>query len=166
VLHTWAQQPWGIPQEARCRALSAASPCRADQGTTWRTWRPSQVNRIGMHVHPLSWGVGGWISGEEGDREKGRYTVIHPAWHKFTPLSPPNPPHALGRFEFLAYLPQKTQGVVVQPIGSEGVVVVGTNAVRGFSRLDQAWVATLADKLEVSLEGFSPSGAGFAPPKK
>jgi hypothetical protein len=26
----------------------------------------------------------------------------------------------------------------------------------------QAWVATLADKLEVSLEGFAPAGMGFS----
>ncbi|EFJ45988.1 hypothetical protein VOLCADRAFT_45232, partial [Volvox carteri f. nagariensis] len=56
-----------------------------------------------------------------------------------------------GRPEFTAFLPENTAGVVVQPVGSQGVLVAGTDTVRGFSRLDQAWLASLADKLEVSL---------------
>lgn len=42
-----------------------------------------------------------------------------------------------GRLEFVDYLPETTQGVVVQPIGSQGVMVVGTDTQRGISRLDQ-----------------------------
>jgi hypothetical protein len=42
-----------------------------------------------------------------------------------------------GRQEFVQYLPEATQGVVVQPLGSDGVVVVGTDTLRGLSRLDQ-----------------------------
>lgn len=37
----------------------------------------------------------------------------------------------------MAYLPEGTQGVVVQPIGSTGVLVVGTDTVRGIGRMDQ-----------------------------
>jgi hypothetical protein len=37
------------------------------------------------------------------------------------------------------YLPETTQGVVVQPIGGQGVVVVATDTQRGLSRLDQVW---------------------------
>ncbi len=50
-----------------------------------------------------------------------------------------NPPLFLsrGRFEFLDYLPEGTQGVVVQPVGKTGVLVAGTDTVRGFSSLDQ-----------------------------
>jgi hypothetical protein len=84
-----------------------------------------------------------------------------------------------GRGEFVAYLPEATQGVAVQPFGGGsggkgggeasgsggggaiGCVVVGSDTVRGLSRLDQAWLATLADKLEVSLEGWRPGGDGF-----
>lgn len=58
-----------------------------------------------------------------------------------------------GRVEFEHYLPLNTQGVVVQPIGNRGVIVAATGTVRGFSRIDQAWIALLADKLEVSLGG-------------
>ncbi len=39
--------------------------------------------------------------------------------------------------EFVAYLPENTQGVVVQPIGKQGVLVVGSDTQRGISRLDQ-----------------------------
>jgi hypothetical protein len=35
------------------------------------------------------------------------------------------------------YLPEATQGVIVQPLGSAGVLVVGTDTLRGLSRLDQ-----------------------------
>lgn len=95
-------------------------------------------------------------------------------------------------------MPETTQAAIIHPIGSDGVVVVGTDTQRGFTTLDQAssggpagqsmlrmllharsalagrvhalnqlaavmqaWVATLADKLEVSLEGFVPVGTGF-----
>ncbi|KIY99022.1 hypothetical protein MNEG_8940 [Monoraphidium neglectum] len=68
-----------------------------------------------------------------------------------------------GRLEFVQYLPETTQGAVVQPIGSQGVLVVGTDTQRGISRLDQAWIATIADKLEVTLEGYTApqGGVGF-----
>jgi hypothetical protein len=95
-----------------------------------------------------------------------------------------------GRGEFVAYLPEATQGVAVQPFGGAaaaggggskgaaaaaaaaasssaqgpslaGCLVAGSDTVRGLSRLDQAWLATLADKLEVSLEGWRPGGDGF-----
>eukprot|EP00775_Hariotina_reticulata_P011129 gene11129-11283_t len=66
-----------------------------------------------------------------------------------------------GRDEFVGYLPEATQGVIVQPVGSEGVLVVATDTLRGLSRLDQAWIAIIADKLEVSLEGYAVTGTGF-----
>ncbi|KAG2452451.1 hypothetical protein HYH02_002693 [Chlamydomonas schloesseri] len=69
-----------------------------------------------------------------------------------------------GRPEFTAFLPENTQGVMVQPVGKDGVLVAGTDTIRGFSRLDQAWLSTIADKLEVSLgEGVAlpQAGVGF-----
>ena len=42
-----------------------------------------------------------------------------------------------GRAEFGSYLPGNTQGVVVQPVGREGALVVATDTQRGFSQLDQ-----------------------------
>lgn len=41
---------------------------------------------------------------------------------------------------------------MVQPIGDCGVLVAATDTVRGFSQLDQAWLATIADKLDATLE--------------
>lgn len=58
-----------------------------------------------------------------------------------------------GRLEFAGYLPSNTQAALIQPVGKTGVIVVGGDTQRGFSRLDQAWVSVLADKLEVSFEG-------------
>lgn len=56
-----------------------------------------------------------------------------------------------GRQEFVQYLPEATQGVIVQPLGGDGVMVVGTDTLRGLSRLDQVrgveqlqgWVLTI-----------------------
>ena len=51
---------------------------------------------------------------------------------------PPPPAPTPGRAEFVSYLPDTTQGVVVQPIGKAGVLVAATDTQRGISRLDQA----------------------------
>jgi len=61
-----------------------------------------------------------------------------------------------GRVEFELFLPLNSQGVVVQPIGQRGVLVAATDTVRGFSRLDQAWLSVMSDKLEVSVEETFP----------
>ncbi|MEW5301669.1 MAG: hypothetical protein WDW36_004514 [Sanguina aurantia] len=68
-----------------------------------------------------------------------------------------------GRKEFTAFLPEATQGVAVQPVGSQGVLILGTDTVRGLSRLDQAWLAAVAGKLEVLCDGIkmSKTGVGF-----
>ncbi|KAK9819684.1 hypothetical protein WJX72_001075 [[Myrmecia] bisecta] len=60
-----------------------------------------------------------------------------------------------GRVEFVPYLPENIQGVVVQPIGEDGVLIAATDTQRGFSRLDQAWAATIADKLDQSLSSVA-----------
>ena len=46
-------------------------------------------------------------------------------------------PCCAGRVEFTAFFPENTQGVLVQPIGSEGILIAGSDTQRGFSRLDQ-----------------------------
>jgi Cofactor assembly of complex C subunit B, CCB2/CCB4 len=45
----------------------------------------------------------------------------------------------------------------------EGVLLAGTDMQRGFSRLDQAWLATIADKIDSTLDdnAFSVAGQGF-----
>lgn len=55
-----------------------------------------------------------------------------------------------GRIEF-DYLPENTQGVICQPIGKQGVLILGANAPRSYTKQDETWIAGIADKLEVSL---------------
>lgn len=55
-----------------------------------------------------------------------------------------------GRVEF-DYLPENTQGVICQPIGSSGAMILGANAPRSYTQQDETWIAGIADKLENSL---------------
>jgi Cofactor assembly of complex C subunit B, CCB2/CCB4 len=55
-----------------------------------------------------------------------------------------------GRIEF-DYLPENTQGVICQPIGSQGALILGANAPRSYTKQDETWIAGIADKLAVTL---------------
>lgn len=55
-----------------------------------------------------------------------------------------------GRFEF-DYLPENTQGAICQPIGQQGVLILGANAPRSYTKQDETWIAGIADKLDVTL---------------
>lgn len=55
-----------------------------------------------------------------------------------------------GRVEF-DYLPENTQGVICQPIGEKGVLVLGANAPRSYTKQDEKWIEGIADKLAVTL---------------
>ena len=39
--------------------------------------------------------------------------------------------------EFTSFLPENTQAAIIQPIGSDGVLIAASNTQRGFTRLDQ-----------------------------
>jgi hypothetical protein len=56
-----------------------------------------------------------------------------------------------GQVEF-NYLPENTQGVICQPIGNQGVLILGANAPRSYTKQDEVWIAALADKLADTLE--------------
>ncbi|AFY54898.1 Protein of unknown function (DUF2930) [Rivularia sp. PCC 7116] len=56
-----------------------------------------------------------------------------------------------GRVEF-DYLPGNTQGVICQPIGEEGVLILGAHAPRSYTKQDENWIAGIADKLAVTLK--------------
>ncbi|AFY30964.1 cofactor assembly of complex C subunit B [Calothrix sp. PCC 7507] len=56
-----------------------------------------------------------------------------------------------GKIEF-DYLPDNTQGVICQPIGDKGVLILGANAPRSYTKQDEIWIAGIADKLAVSLQ--------------
>ena len=55
-----------------------------------------------------------------------------------------------GKVEF-DYLPENTQGVICQPIGNKGVLILGANAPRSYSKKDEQWIEGIADKLAVTL---------------
>lgn len=61
------------------------------------------------------------------------------------------------KVEFLDFLPEKTQGLVLTPLcpvpggPAAGILVLGVDSVRGVGKIDQAWLGALAEKVAVSL---------------
>ncbi|NER50650.1 MAG: cofactor assembly of complex C subunit B [Symploca sp. SIO1A3] len=55
-----------------------------------------------------------------------------------------------GRIEF-DYLPENTQGLICQPLGSQGALILGANAPRSYTKQDENWVEGIADKLANTL---------------
>lgn len=55
-----------------------------------------------------------------------------------------------GRIEF-DYLPENTQGIICQPLGKHGALILGANAPRSYTKQDETWIAGIADKLDVTL---------------
>lgn len=66
-----------------------------------------------------------------------------------------------GKVEF-NYLPENTQGIICQPMGSQGVLILGANAPRSYTKQDEAWVEGIADKLGASLDGLAATKATVA----
>lgn len=66
-----------------------------------------------------------------------------------------------GRVEFEEVLPASTSCAIIAPIGSRGVLIAGGDTQRGFGRIDQAWISTIADKLDDTFENYGPGGGGF-----
>ncbi|HEY9850495.1 MAG TPA: cofactor assembly of complex C subunit B [Leptolyngbyaceae cyanobacterium] len=58
-----------------------------------------------------------------------------------------------GKIEF-DYLPENTQGVICQPIGNRGVLILAANAPRSYTQQDETWIAGIADKIEVTLSFY------------
>lgn len=62
-----------------------------------------------------------------------------------------------GKLEF-DYLPENTQGIICQPIAPAGVLILGANAPRSYTKQDENWIAGIADKLEMTLsQSLTPS---------
>ena len=55
-----------------------------------------------------------------------------------------------GRIEF-DYLPKNTQGLICQPMGEKGVLIIGANVPRSYTKQDENWIAGIADKLANTL---------------
>jgi len=51
-----------------------------------------------------------------------------------------------GRIEF-DYLPENTQGIICQPIGKNGVMILAANVPRSYTQQDENWISGIADKL-------------------
>lgn len=66
-----------------------------------------------------------------------------------------------GRFE-LGFLPSNTQAVILQPLGDDGIMVIAGDRVRGFGQTDQAWILSIAEKLDASLGKCTLSSLGKA----
>jgi hypothetical protein len=60
-----------------------------------------------------------------------------------------------GRVEF-NYLPENTQGVICQPIGIRGALILAAQAPRSYTGQDEAWIAGIADKLAATWDEHSP----------
>ena len=58
-----------------------------------------------------------------------------------------------GRIEF-DYLPENTQGLICQPIGEDGVLILGANTPRSYTKQDETWIEGIADKLANTLNEF------------
>ncbi|WP_036478367.1 cofactor assembly of complex C subunit B [Myxosarcina sp. GI1] len=58
-----------------------------------------------------------------------------------------------GRVEF-DYLPENTQGVICQPLGKHGVLILGANAPRSYTKQDERWIEGIADKLGETLKAI------------
>lgn len=51
----------------------------------------------------------------------------------------------------LPFLPSNTQAVIMQPLGDKGMIVIGGDTIRGFTNLDQAWITSIAEKLDATI---------------
>lgn len=60
-----------------------------------------------------------------------------------------------GRIEF-DYLPENTQGLIAQPLGDRGVLILGANAPRSYTKQDEVWISGIADKIGNSLSRDQP----------
>ena len=56
-----------------------------------------------------------------------------------------------GKIEF-DYLPINTQGVICQPLGTNGAIILGANVPRSYTKQDENWIEGIADKLTLTLE--------------
>ncbi|MEL7494451.1 MAG: cofactor assembly of complex C subunit B [Cyanobacteria bacterium J06554_11] len=76
--------------------------------------------------------------------------IVQRVLTKQTPVYLVNLPLYPGRVEF-DYLPQNTQGLICQPLGAKGVLILGANAPRSYTQQDEVWIAGVADKIADTL---------------
>jgi hypothetical protein len=84
--------------------------------------------------------------------------ICERAWNTGKPIGLVNLKLYPGRDEFRG-LPQGIPSVIVQPIGSEGLLLLAGWSPRCFSRSDEAWLAGWSRKLRTSLEALPACSA-------
>ena len=89
--------------------------------------------------------------------------ICERAWSTGKPIGLVNLKLYPGREEFRG-LPEGIPSVIVQPIGSEGVVLLAGWSPRCFSRSDEAWLEGWSRKLKTSLEALPASSTPPSPP--
>ncbi|AFY59515.1 cofactor assembly of complex C subunit B [Synechococcus sp. PCC 6312] len=77
--------------------------------------------------------------------------IVQQALAKERPIYLVKLPLYPGRVEF-DYLPDNTQGLICQPLGREGVLIVGANAPRSYTRQDERWIEAIAAKLAAACQ--------------
>lgn len=78
-------------------------------------------------------------------------TIVQRVLDKQSPIYLVNLSIYPGRIEF-DYLPANTQGVICQPLGDRGVLILGANAPRSYTQQDEAWILGIAEKLSNTLQ--------------
>ena len=89
--------------------------------------------------------------------------ICERAWSTGKPIGLVNLKLYPGRDEFRG-LPEGIPSVIVQPIGSDGVVLLAGWSPRCFSRSDEAWLEGWSRKLRTSLEALPASSTTPAAP--
>ena len=92
------------------------------------------------------------ILGKEAFKKPG--AIVERVLTSQKPIYLVNLPLYPGRIEF-DYLPENTQGLICQPMGQEGVLILGANIPRSYTKQDEIWIAGIADKLGYTLEKAS-----------
>ncbi|MDS3862252.1 cofactor assembly of complex C subunit B [Thermosynechococcaceae cyanobacterium BACA0444] len=77
--------------------------------------------------------------------------IVQQALTKERPIYLVKLPLYPGRVEF-DYLPDNTQGLICQPLGKAGVLILGANAPRSYTRQDERWVTAIAEKIAQACE--------------
>ena len=80
-------------------------------------------------------------------------TIVQRVLDKQKPVYLVNLKFYPGKVEF-DYLPANVQGIICQPLGDRGVLVLGANAPRSYTRQDEKWIEGIADKLADTLNRY------------
>ena len=78
-------------------------------------------------------------------------TIVHRVLEKQRPVYLVNLKLYPGHIEF-DYLPENAQGLICQPLGKKGVLILAANVPRSYTQQDERWIEGIAEKLTYTLE--------------